>query len=83
MMQRLEGRIADLAGQLDLMARRPAPEDHGLGMRIEALASRIEDLSNERATLRLEERIENTTHWRVYAKAIYTLKRSFTSDFDF
>ncbi|MFC6447800.1 peptidoglycan-binding protein [Shinella zoogloeoides] len=58
MMQRLEGRIADLADQLDIMAHRPAPEDHGLGMRIEALASRIEDLSNERATLRLEERIE-------------------------
>ena len=58
MMQRLEGRIADLAGQLDLMARRPAQEDHGLGMRIEALANRIEDLSNERAALRLEERIE-------------------------
>ena len=58
MMQRLEGRIADLAGQLDLMARRPAPEDHGLAMRIEALASRIEDLSNERTALRLEERIE-------------------------
>ena len=58
MMQRLEGRIADLAGQLDIMARRPAPEDHGLSTRIEALANRIEDLSNERATLRLEERIE-------------------------
>jgi len=58
MMQRLEGRIADLADQLDSMAQRPTPEDHGLGMRIEALASRIEDLSNERATLRLEERIE-------------------------
>jgi localization factor PodJL len=59
MMQRLEGRIADLAGQLDLIARRPAPApDQGLGLRIEALASRIEEMSNERAALRLEERIE-------------------------
>ena len=57
MMQRLEGRIADLAGQLDLMARRPAP-DHGLSTRLEALASRIEEMSNERTALRLEERIE-------------------------
>ncbi len=60
MMQRLEGRIADLAGQLDLMARRPAPApDHGLATRIEALASRIEEMSNERTALRLEERIEH------------------------
>ncbi|WP_411033748.1 peptidoglycan-binding protein [Shinella sp. BYT-45] len=59
MMQRLESRIADLAGQLDLIARRPAPApDHGLATRIEALANRIEELSNERAALRLEERIE-------------------------
>lgn len=59
MMQRLEGRIADLAGQLDMIAHRPAPApDQGLGLRIEALASRIEELSNERAALRLEERIE-------------------------
>lgn len=59
MMQRLEGRIADLAGQLDMIAHRPAPApDQGLGLRIEALASRIEELSSERAALRLEERIE-------------------------
>nr|WP_298101754.1 peptidoglycan-binding protein [uncultured Shinella sp.] len=59
MMQRLEGRIADLAGQLDMIAHRPAPApDQGLGLRIEALAGRIEELSNERAALRLEERIE-------------------------
>ncbi|WP_439631409.1 peptidoglycan-binding protein [Shinella sp.] len=60
MMQRLEGRIADLAGQLDMIARRPAPvaPEQGLGLRIEALASRIEEMSNERAALRLEERIE-------------------------
>ena len=58
-MQRLEARIADLAGQLDLIARRPAPaQDQGLSARIEALADRIEDLSHERAALRLEERIE-------------------------
>ena len=32
---------------------------------------------------RLEERIPNTNQWRVFAKAVYTLKRSFASDFDF
>ncbi|MFC3074839.1 peptidoglycan-binding protein [Shinella pollutisoli] len=59
MMQRLEGRIADLAGQLDQIARRPVPAaDQGLGLRIEALAGRIEELAGEQAALRLEERIE-------------------------
>ncbi|AOF90804.1 sel1 repeat family protein [Sinorhizobium sp. RAC02] len=59
MMQRLESRIADLASQLDVMAHRPAPvQEQGLGLRLDALAGRIEELSNERAALRLEERIE-------------------------
>jgi len=31
----------------------------------------------------LEERIPNTNHWRVFAKAIDALKRSFASGFDF
>ena len=59
-MQRLEGRIADLAGQLEFIAHRPVPAapEQGLGLRIEALAGRIEEMSNERTALGLEERIE-------------------------
>lgn len=41
------------------------------------------DYNNRVVELRLEERIPNTNQWRVYEKAMYTLKRSFTSDFDF
>lgn len=41
------------------------------------------DYNNRGVEFRLEERIPNTNQWRVYEKAIYTLKRSFTSDFDF
>jgi hypothetical protein len=41
------------------------------------------DYNNRAVEFRLEERIANTNQWRVYEKAIYTLKRSFTSDFDF
>lgn len=48
------------------------------------LLSKDADAYNNRAVeFRLEERIPNTNQWRVYAKAMYTLKRSFTSDFDF
>ena len=41
------------------------------------------EYNNRAVEFRLEERIPNTNQWRVYEKAIYTLKRSFTSDFDF
>lgn len=41
------------------------------------------DFNNRAVEFRLEERIPNTNQWRVYAKAMYTLKRSFASDFDF
>lgn len=33
--------------------------------------------------LRLEEPIRNTTQWRTFSTANYTLRRSFTTDFDF
>lgn len=55
--QRIESRIVDLADQLDAMAHRPAAEQ-GLGQRLEALAYRIEELSNEKAAIRLEERLD-------------------------
>ena len=41
------------------------------------------DYNNRAVEFRLEERIPNTNQWRVFAKAMYTLKRSFASDFDF
>ena len=41
------------------------------------------DYNNRSVEFRLEEQIPNTNQWRVYEKAIYTLKRSFTTDFDF
>jgi uncharacterized protein (TIGR02687 family) len=47
------------------------------------LSQDANDYNNRAVEFRLEERIPNTSQWRVYAKAIYTLKRSFASDFDF
>lgn len=47
------------------------------------LSQDANDYNNRAVEFRLEERIPNTSQWRVYAKAPYTLKRSFTSDFDF
>lgn len=47
------------------------------------LSQDANDYNNRAVEFRLEERILNTNQWRVYAKAMYTLKRSFASDFDF
>ncbi len=47
------------------------------------LSQDANDYNNRAVEFRLEERIPNTNQWRVYEKTIYTLKRSFTSDFDF
>lgn len=47
------------------------------------LSQDANDYNNRVVEFRLEERIPNTNQWRVYAKAMYAMKRSFTSDFDF
>jgi uncharacterized protein (TIGR02687 family) len=39
--------------------------------------------NNHVVEFRLAEPIPNTTQWKTYSKVSYTLKRSFTSDFDF
>lgn len=52
---RLESRLGDLSRQIDNLAR---PSDSGLGARIEALTARVEDLANEKAAVRLEERLD-------------------------
>ncbi len=46
------------------------------------LSQDANDYNNRAVEFRLEERIPNTNQWRVHEKTIYTLKRSFTSDFD-
>ena len=48
------------------------------------LLSQAADAFNTRAVeFRLEEQIPNTSQWRIYQRVLYTLRRSFTTDFDF
>ncbi|EUB98668.1 Peptidoglycan-binding domain 1 protein [Rhizobium sp. CF080] len=60
-LQRLDGRISALADQIDTISRvthtQADPADM-LSARIEALTGRIEELTDEQAALRLEERLE-------------------------
>lgn len=64
LMQRLEGRLAGLADQIELMGHnahdRQRPDD--LGTRIEALTLRIDEMTNAATATRLEERLDELAH---------------------
>jgi uncharacterized protein (TIGR02687 family) len=61
-----------------------SPEQRARYQSIQLLLNKdANDYNNRAVEFRLEERIPNTNQWRVYEKAIYRLRRSFTSDFDF
>lgn len=47
------------------------------------LTQDADQYNNRPVELRLEEPIPNTTQWKTFSKGNYTIKRSFTSDFDF
>ncbi len=47
------------------------------------LTSAANKANNQEVILRLDEQIPNTSHYQEYKAARYTLRRSFTSDFDF
>ncbi|MDP5226542.1 MULTISPECIES: BREX-1 system phosphatase PglZ type A [Arthrobacter] len=47
------------------------------------LSQDADDFNNRPVELRLEEPIPNTTQWKSFSKGTYTIKRSFTTDFDF
>lgn len=47
------------------------------------LTQDADQYNNRPVELRLEEPIPNTTQWKLLSKGNYTIKRSFTTDFDF
>lgn len=47
------------------------------------LRPEADEHNNQSVELRLEEPIANTTQWKTFSKGHYTIKRAFTSDFDF
>jgi len=46
------------------------------------LTREADTANNQEVVLRLEEQVEGTSHYRTYRSIPYTLRRSFTSDFD-
>lgn len=47
------------------------------------LTQDADEFNNRAVELRLEEPVPNTNQWKTFSKANYTIKRSFTTDFDF
>lgn len=47
------------------------------------LTQEAEDANNQEVTLKLEEPVEGTNQFKEYKQLKYTIRRSFTSDFDF
>ena len=47
------------------------------------LTQDADEFNNRAVELRLEEPISNTSQWKTFSKANYTIKRSFATDFDF
>ncbi|MFV0457427.1 MAG: BREX-1 system phosphatase PglZ type A [Actinomycetales bacterium] len=73
-----------ISNQLELIIDQPSDDKRDRYQSARMLLSQdANEFNNSTVEFRLEEQIPNTTQWRVYQRAQYLLKRSFTSDFDF
>lgn len=58
------------------------PRERELHIRL-ILSRKAEAVNNQQVVLKLEEQVDDTTHYREYKSQRYTIRRSFTSEFDF
>lgn len=58
------------------------PRDREMPVRF-VLSRKADEANGQQVVLRLEEPLEGTSHFREYKTLRYTIRRSFTSDFDF
>lgn len=58
------------------------PRERELKLRF-VLSQEADDANGQEVFLTLEEPVNGTTHFKVYKQLSYTIRRSFTSDFDF
>jgi len=58
------------------------PRDREIPVRF-ILTQKADEANDQDVLLRLEEKVEGTAHYREYKTVRYTLRRTFTSDFDF
>lgn len=73
-----------LSNQPELLFDQPSDDARDRYQSVRMLLSQdAAEFNSHMVEFRLEEQIPNTTQWRIYQRAQYLLKRSFTSDFDF
>ncbi|MFB9073855.1 BREX-1 system phosphatase PglZ type A [Citricoccus parietis] len=73
-----------ISNQAELIFDQPSDDKRDRYQSARMLLSQdANEFNNRTVEFCLEEQIPNTTQWRVYQRAQYLLKRSFTSDFDF
>lgn len=73
-----------ISNQVELVFDQSSDDVRDRYQSVRMLLSQAADAFNTRAVeFRLEEQIPNTSQWRIYQRVLYTLRRSFTTDFDF
>ena len=73
-----------ISNQPELVFDQPSDNKRDRCQNVRMLLSQdANEFNNRTVEFRLEEQIPHTTQWRVYQRAQYLLRRSFTSDFDF
>ena len=78
----LEGESISDTHQLTFDIASENPRDREVSVRF-ILSRKADSFNNQPVELRLEEPVEGTTHFSRYHAVRYTIRRSFTSEFDF
>ena len=78
----LEGDLISDQHELSFDFESSNPRDRELPVRF-ILSRKADESNNSPVVLKLEERVGDTTHFREYKAMRYTIRRSFTSEFDF
>ncbi|WP_261863088.1 hypothetical protein [Psychrobacter sp. JCM 18900] len=64
----------------DLRSENPRAREQQVNL---IFTRRIDELNGQEVVLKLEEKVGGTSHYKEYKSLKYTVRRSFTSDFDF
>jgi uncharacterized protein (TIGR02687 family) len=78
----LDGELISDSHELMFDLASDNPREREIPVRF-VLSRKADEFNGQQAVLRLEELVDGTSHYREYKSLRYTIRRSFTSDFDF
>ncbi|WP_235561662.1 hypothetical protein [Pseudomonas aeruginosa] len=78
----LDGELISDSHELTFDFASDNPRERELSVRF-ILSRKADEANNQQVELRLEEQVEGTSHFTQYKATRYTIRRSFTSEFDF